>query len=166
MGENKELVDEELGTVHVGDKNKKDKVMKIEASSTTQLTDPSQSADSEVKSPIKTVSITPKPGSCKRSRSPVCRSIPSSQKVAPPKFARSCVKCGAIRSSLKLEIANLKKTNLLELKKLREQVKTLNQEKGELRYSVNFLQKMYSNLMSENEKLKLKNAELKKIIIC
>lgn len=166
MGENKELVDEELGTVDVGDKNKKDKVMKIEASSNTQLTDPSQSADSEVKSPIKTVSITPKPGSCKRSRSPGCRSIPSSQKVAPPKFARSCVKCGAIRSSLKLEIANLKKTNLLELKKLREQVKTLNQEKGELRYSVNFLQKMYSNLMSENEKLKLKNAELKKIIIC
>ena len=166
MGENKELVDEELGTVDVGDKNKKDKVMKIEASSNTQLTDPSQSADSEVKSPIKTVSITPKPGSCKRSRSPGCRSIPSSQKVAPPKFARSCVKCGAIRSSLKLEIANLKKTNLLELKKLREQVKTLNQEKGELRYSVNFLQKMYSNLMSKNEKLKLKNAELKKIIIC
>ena len=166
MAENTELVDKELGTVDVGDKNKKDKVMKIGANSNTQLTQPSQSADIEVNSPIKTVSLTPKPGSCKRSRSPGCGSNSSSQNVAPPKFARSCAKCGAIRSSLKLEIANLKKTNLLELKKLREQVKTLNQEKGELRYSVNFLQKMYSNLMSENEKLKLKNAELKKIIIC
>ena len=137
MAENTELVDEELGTADVGDKNEKDKVMKIEASSNTQLTQQSQSAGSEVKSPIKTVSITPKPGSCKRSRSPGYGSI-SSQKVAPPKFMKSCVKCGVIRSSLKLEIANLKKTNLLELKKLREQVKTLNQEKGELRYSLNF----------------------------
>lgn len=166
MAENKAMVDEELGTVDVGDINKKDKVLKIEASSNTQVTQPSQSADSEVNSQIKSVSITPKPGSCKRSRSPGCEGISSSQKVAPPKFARSCVKCGAIRSSLKLEIANLKKTNLLEVKKLREQIKTLNQEKGELRYSVKFLQKMYSNLMSENEKLKLKNAELKKIIMC
>ena len=166
MAENTELVDKELGTVDVGDKNKKDKVMKIGANSNTQLTQPSQSADIEVNSPIKTVSLTPKPGSCKRSRSPGCGSNSSSQNVAPPKFARSCVKCGAIRSSLKLEIANLKKTNLIELKRLREQVKTLNQEKGELRYSINFLQKVYSNLLSENEKLKSKNAELKKIIMC
>ena len=166
MAENKAMVDEELGTVDVGDKNKKDKVMKIEACSKTLSTQPSQSADSEVKSPIKTVTITPKPGSCKRSRSPGCEGISSSQKVAPLLFAKNCVKCGIIRSSLKLEIANLKKTNLLEVKNHREQVKTLNQEKGELRNSVKFLQKMYSNLVSENEKLKLKNAELKKIIMC
>ena len=76
------------------------------------------------------------------------------------------MKCDAIRSFLKLEIANLKKADLIELKRLREQVKTLNQEKGELRYSINFLQKVYSNLLSENEKLKSKNAELKKIIMC
>ena len=164
MADNKAMVDEELGTVDVENINKKDKVLKIEASSNTQVTQPSQSADSEVNSQIKSVSIISKPRSCKRSRSPGCEGISSSQTSA--KLARSCVKCGAIRSSLKLEIANLKKTNLLEVKKLREIIKTVNQEKGELRYSVKFLQKMYSNLMSENEKLMLKNAELKKIIMC
>ena len=156
MAENTELMENEVVTVDVGDKNNQNKCMKIVSSPNTTMTQASQPAESGVKSPMKTGSTTPTPASCKRSRSPGCGSISSSQNVGPPKFARSCMKCGAIRSSLKLEMANLKKANSCELKKLREQIKSLNQEKGDLRNSVNFLQKMYSNLLGENENLKKK----------
>ena len=112
------------------------------------------------------ISNTPKPGWAKRSRSPGFENSSLPQNPAAPKFARSCKKCGEIRSSLKLEIANLKKTYASEGKKLRDDVISLKKDKGDLRNSVNFLQRMYTNLLRENAELKSKNAELKKIIMC
>ena len=161
--------DKEQRTVDVGDKDKEEKGKKIEESQDTQLTQPSQPADNSIKSALGCSSTTPRPASGKRCRSPEFGSMQPSQKGAPLKFGSSCSKCRKIRPSLKLEIAKLKKENSYssrQLKKLREEVGAANQEKNELRNSVNFLKNMYSNLLSENEKLKSKIAELKKVIIC
>ena len=164
MAENKELVENEVITADVVNKNKEDKCKEIVSSRNAMMTQASQPAEGGVYSPMKTVSTTPRPA-CKRSRSPEGGSISSSQNVGQPKFARSCSKCTKVRSTLKLEIANLKKGNSRELKRLREKVDSLNKEKGSLRNSINFLQKMYSNLLSENEILE-KNEQLKKIMMC
>ena len=166
MAENKELVENEVITADVVNKNKEYKCKEIVSSRNAMMTQASQPAEGGVYSPMKTVSTTPRPASCKRSRSPEGGSISSSQNIGQPKFARSCSKCTKVRSTLKLEIANLKKGNSRELKRLREQVDSLNKEKGSLRNSINFLQKMYSNLLSENEILKKKNEQLKKIMMC
>ena len=62
----------------------------------------------------------------------------------------------------------LKKANssrLSELQNLREKVGAANEEKSELQSTVNFLKKSYANLLRENEDLKSKIGELKKVII-
>ena len=163
MAESTELVDKEVGTVEVCDKYKNEKATNEGVCCNTQVSQPKEPAENGENSGVLCLSTTPQPGSSKRSRSPGFEVL--SQKIAPPKFARKCKKCGEIRSSLKLEIGNLKKANAREVKKLREDVESLRKDKGQLRNSVNFLQTMYSNLLRENANLKSKNSELKKIIM-
>ena len=62
-----------------------------------------------------------------------------------PRFGRSCKKCSEIRSSLKMEIANLRKENSKIVKNLREEICTLKRDKENLQNTVNFLQNMYTN---------------------
>ena len=164
MAQSTEFVDKEVGALKVCNQDKL-KATNEGVSCNTQVSQPKEPAKKGDKSGVESLSTTPKPGSSKRSRSPGT-STSLSQKAAPPKFARSCKKCGDIRSSLKLEIASLKKTHASEVKTLRENVISLKKDKGDLRNSVNFLQRMYSNLLRENTDLKSKNAELKKIIMC
>ena len=52
--------------------------------------------------------------------------------------------------------ADFKKSKLTCTREAAKKSRNFNQEKCELRYSINFMQKMYSNLLSENEKLKSK----------
>ena len=164
MAENIELVDKDVGSVKVCDNDKEGTNEGVRCN--TQLSQSKEPGKKGEKSGVECISNTPKPGSAKRSRSPGFENSSLSQNPAAPKFARSCKKCGEIRSSLKLEIANLKKTYASEGKKLRDDVISLKKDKGDLRNSVNFLQRMYTNLLRENAELKSKNAELKKIIMC
>ena len=117
MAERMELVHKEVLTAEVCDKTKNKKATNEGVSCSTQLSQPKEPAENEEKSSLECLSTTLQPGSSKRSRSPGAELL--SQTVAPPKFARKCKKCGEIRSSLKLEIGNLKKANAREVKKLR-----------------------------------------------
>ena len=54
MAENTELMENEVVTVDVGDKNNQNKCMKIVSSPNTTMTQASQPAESGVKSPMKT----------------------------------------------------------------------------------------------------------------
>ena len=163
MAESTKLVDKEVGTVEVCDKDHENATNEG-VSCNTQLSQPKEPAENGEKSEWECLSTTPQPVSLKRSRSAGFELL--SQKTAPPKFARKCKKCGDNRSSLKLELANLKKANAREVKKLREDVESLKRDKGQLRNTVNFLQTMYTNLLRENANLISKNEELKKIIMC
>ena len=152
MADKMEDVDNESSTVKAGDKDKEEKSAIIIRSQDTQLTQPSQAA---------------RPASGKRSRSPDSGTT-QLQKGVPLRFGSSCSKCRELRTSLKLEIANLKKTNsshLREVKKLRKEVGVANEEKRELRNTINFIKNSYANLLRDNEDLKSKIAELKKVII-
>ena len=118
MAEKMEDVDNEASTVKAGDKDKEKKGTNIIRSQDTQLTQPSQAA---------------RPASGKRSRSPDSGTT-QLQKGVPLRFGSSCSKCRELRTSFKLEIANLKKTNssnLREVKKLRKEVGAANEEKRE-----------------------------------
>ena len=140
----------------------------IVVSNKAQPTETSQPGNGKDKSPAGKLIMIPRPGSCKRPRSPEFVTTALSQNVVPLRFGNSCKKCTEIRSSLKFEIAKLKKSNaelLREVKKLREHVAGVNEEKVELRSSVSFLQKMYATLLTEHEEAKRKNADLKKVIL-
>ena len=163
MAQSTKLVDKEVGTVEVCDKDHENATNEG-VSCNTQLSQPKEPAENGEKSEWECLSTTPQPGSLKRSRSAGFELL--SQKTAPPKFARKCKMCGEIRSSLKLELANLKKANAQKVKKLREDVESLKRDKGQLQNSVKFLQTMYTNLLRENANLISKNEELKKIIMC
>ena len=63
------------------------------------------------------------------------------------------------------ELEEKKSSHLREVKKLRKEVGAVNEEKRELRKTINFIKNSYANLLRDNEDLKSKIAELKKVII-
>ena len=48
---------------------------------------------------------------------------------------------------------------------MRKEVGAVNEEKRELRNTINFIKNSYANVLRDNEDLKSKIAELKKVII-
>ena len=81
-------------------------------------------------------------------------SIASKETYGNPRFEKKCQKCALTRSSLKLEIAELKKRN----SNLREQALTAKSDKEQLQRTITFLQKLYTNSGSERKELEKKYA--------
>ena len=106
---------------------------------------------------------TPRPGSCKRPRLCKTGTVAPSQRSAPVRFGTGCRNCAKTRSSLKQEIAKLRKL-MSELsrneKKLLDEIKTLKTDKEQLQRSVNFIQNVYTTLEKDHMELKKKNTKL------
>ena len=122
----------------------------LDETNETQLTQPSQppvpssEGKKQVKSPILTPGLRPTP-----SKRPRLRENGDFSRLQPgtTRFGSSCNKCSEIRSSLKLEIAKLRKLNSETsrlVKNLREEIVNLKRDKQNLQNSVNFLQTLYS----------------------
>ena len=117
----------------------------------SELTQPSQAGTTHdtQRSPFKNSITAIGPGH-KRAR-PV-ENIASKETYGTPRFGEMCPKCAVTRSSLKLEIAQLKKRNSI----LKEQALTAKSDKEQLQKTITFLQKLYTNSESERKELEKK----------